>query len=114
MKTGMLWFLKYKFIFLAIAMALLATWPLFHAGLMPTHDGEYHLIRFYEFDKILREGILYPRWAPDLLYGYGIPLFTYIYPLPNYVASFLHLFGASFLDSVKLNMAAATFSGAIF
>jgi len=89
-------------------------WPLFHGGLIPTHDGEYHLIRFYEFDKILREGILYPRWAPDLNYGYGIPLFTYIYPLPNYMASLFHLFGASFLDSVKLNMIAATLTGAIF
>lgn len=103
-----------KFIIIVLLGALVACWPLFHAGLIPTHDGEYHLIRFYEFDKILRSDNWYPRWAPDLNFGYGVPLFTYVYPLPNYVASLLHIFGVSFLDSVKLNMAFATLTGAVF
>ena len=82
------------FSFLCIAIfSLIATLPLFHQGLLPTHDGEYHVVRFYEFHKMISDGVWYPRWAPDLLYGLGVPLFNYVYPLPNYVASFLHFFG---------------------
>lgn len=97
-----------------LVLAFFTSLPLFHSGLIPTHDGEYHLIRFYEFDRVLRTGNLYPRWAPDLDFSYGLPLFTYVYPLPNYAASFLHLFGASFLESVKLVMVIATFLGTFF
>lgn len=94
--------------------AFLAGFALLHPGLPPTHDGEYHVIRFYEFDKVLRSGVLYPRWAPDLNKGYGVPLFNYVYPLPNYVASLLHLFGISFIDAFKLQMFFATILGGIF
>ena len=113
MRTIMALFIKYKFFGFILFVAFLSVWPLFHAGLIPTHDGEYHLIRFFEFDKMIRSGNWYPRWAPDLDFSYGLPLFTFVYPLPNYVASLLHLFGASFLDSVKLVMVVATFVGAI-
>lgn len=94
--------------------AFLAGFALLHPGLPPTHDGEYHIIRFYEFDKTLRGGDWYPRWAPDLNNGYGVPLFNYVYPLPNYVAFLLHLFGISFIDAFKLQMFFATILGGIF
>lgn len=94
--------------------ALIGVLPLFHPGLHPTHDGEYHIIRFYEFDKTLRSGILYPRWAQDLNNGYGIPLFNFVYPLPNYAASILHFLGLSLIDSFKMSMALATLLGAVF
>ena len=97
-----------------LIIALIAGFALLHPGLPPTHDGEYHVIRFYEFDKVLRDGNLYPRWAPDLYNGFGIPLFNYVYPLPNYFASFLHAFGVSFIDAFKLNMFFATLFGAFF
>jgi len=85
-----------------------------HSGLPPTHDGEYHVIRFIEFDRALRGGNLYPRWAADLNYGYGIPLFNYVYPLPNYFSSFLHFFGISFIDAFKLNMFTAILLAGLF
>lgn len=103
-----------KKIFLAIAIAFLAIFPLLHKGLPPTHDGEYHVIRFFEFNKVLLDGNFYPRWAPDLNNGFGIPLFNYVYPLPNYMASFFHLFGLSFIDAFKLNLLSASLIGAVF
>ncbi len=106
--------LKYKYTLLVLLVAFLAGFPLLHSGLIPTHDGEYHVIRFYEFDKVLRTGNLYPRWAPDLLYGFGVPIFTFVYPLPNYIASFFHLLGGSFIDGFKLNMFSAILVGAVF
>lgn len=99
---------------IVIFLAFVSVSPLLHLGLPPTHDGEYHVVRFYEFDKVLREGVWYPRWAPDLNFGFGIPLFNYVYPLPNYLASFLHMFGFSFIDSFKLNMFIASMMGALF
>src|SRR3989344_2636162 len=94
--------------------AFIAVLPLLHKGLPPTHDGEYHVVRFYEFDKTLRDGSLYPRWASDLNRGYGVPLFNFVYPLPNYIASFFHFLGFSFIDAFKLNMFLASILGAVF
>lgn len=107
-------FLRFKYFIFIIIIGFLSVYPLLHQGLPPTHDGEYHIIRFYEFDKVLRSGILYPRWAPDLNFGYGVPLFNYVYPLPNYLTSFVHFFGISFIDSFKLIMFFASIFGAIF
>lgn len=104
-----------KFIFAAvIIISFLSVYPLVHSGLPPTHDGEYHVVRFYEFYKTFIDGSIYPRWAPDLNNGFGIPLFNYVYPFPNYVASFLHMIGFSFIDSFKLNMLLASIIGTIF
>ncbi|HEX8965491.1 MAG TPA: 6-pyruvoyl-tetrahydropterin synthase-related protein, partial [Patescibacteria group bacterium] len=92
---------------------ILAGFYLFSPGLFPTHDGEYHIIRFYEFSRVLDSGIVYPRWAPDLNNGYGVPLFNFVYPLPNYIASFLHIFSISFIDGFKISMFLALLIGAL-
>lgn len=94
--------------------AFLAGFALLHPGLPPTHDGEYHVIRFFLFDEAIRDGNLYPRWAAHLNNGFGVPLFTFVYPLSNYIATFLHLLNFSFIDSFKLEMFIATLMGGIF
>lgn len=99
---------------IVILVAFVAVLDLANYGIPPTHDGEYHVMRFQQFYKVLSEGTLYPRWAPDFNNGFGIPLFNYVYPLPNYVAAIFHALGFGFIDSLKLNMATATFAGAIF
>lgn len=105
---------KHVSILIVIVFAIFAGYPLLHPGLHPTHDGEYHVIRFYEFSKTLQDGNIYPRWASDLNNGYGLPLFNYVYPLPNYVASFFHVFGISFIDAFKLSMFFSLLLGALF
>lgn len=87
-----------------VGLAFLAGWNLLKPGLIPTHDGEYHVVRFYEFDKMLHSGVLYPRWQPDLNNGYGSPLSNYYYPLPNYFGSLLHTLGLSFIDAFKMQL----------
>lgn len=99
--------------FLILFFSLLSVLSLFHTGLIPTHDGEYHVVRFFEFDKVLRSGALYPRIAPDLNNGYSVPLFNFVYPLPNYVASLFHAVGFSFIDAFKANLIAATLIGSL-
>lgn len=106
--------IKYKLLLLLFLLSFIPIVPLLRPGFPPTHDGEYHVIRFYEFDKVLRSGNWYPRWAPDLDFGFGVPLFNYVYPLPNYVASLLHLFNIGFIDGFKYNMIIASILGTFF
>lgn len=89
-----------------LAVSLFASWPLFAEGFIPTHDGEYHIIRFWQFFKMLTSGSFFPRWAPDINSGYGLPLFNFHYPFPNYIGAFFHLMGVSFVDSFKLALGA--------
>ena len=76
--------------------------PLFQDTFIPTHDGEYHIIRFAQFYESFMHGhSWFPRFAPDLNSGFGVPLFTFFYPLPNYLSLIFHGLGLSFVDSVK-------------
>ena len=104
---------KYKYLIFAVLISFFSVVSLLNPGLPPTHDGEYHVLRFYQFNKAFMDGNLYPRWAPDFNNGYGIPLFNFVYPLPNYVASFFHFLGFEFIESFKLNMISATLIGAV-
>lgn len=90
---------------MVIVFAILATLPLFRSGFIPTHDGEYHIIRFFEFKKMLLHRYWFPRWAPGLNSGYGVPLFNFHYPLPNYFGVLYHSLGFSLTDAFKLTLA---------
>lgn len=89
----------YVLIFLGVSCIPLI--DLFHPGLPVTHDGQDHVARIANFYQNLEEGILVPRWAENLNWGYGHPILMFLYPLPSYLASFLHLLGFSFVDSLK-------------
>ena len=75
---------------LALVLALVAAAPfLTRPGLPHGTDAELHVYRAAELGHTLRAGSLYPRWAPDLYFGYGYPIFDYYAPLTYYLA---HLF----------------------
>ena len=87
---------------LAILLSLFAIMPLLaHAGLPNTADGPVHLMRQAELNQAWKDGILYPRWAPDLAYGHGMPLFNYAPPLLYHLSQTLHLTGLALDDSMK-------------
>ena len=53
------------------------------------------IFRVYEIVAAWRQGILYPRWAPDFYYGYGYPVFDYYSTLSYYLAAaYAWFFGA--------------------
>src|SRR5258706_5778974 len=83
---------------------LYAVIPLFGKSYIPTHDGEYHIIRIVEFARMLQAGYLFPRWAPNLNSGYGIPIFEYNYPFPNYIGSFLRIFTHDAVYAFQMSM----------
>lgn len=90
------------FILLFFAISIVPLLDLFHPGLPITHDGQDHVARIANFYQNLAEGNIIPRWAANLNWGYGHPILMFLYPLPSYMASLLHAFGFSFVDSTKI------------
>ncbi len=96
--------MKKILILIAVVSVGYAVWPLFGARYIPTHDGEYHIIRIVEFAKMLSRGYIVPRWAPDLNNGYGVPLFNYFYPLPSYVGSLVRAFTGDAVRAFQMSV----------
>ncbi|KKS98633.1 MAG: hypothetical protein UV73_C0001G0154 [Candidatus Gottesmanbacteria bacterium GW2011_GWA2_43_14] len=91
------------FIILTSAYALK---DLFLPGFYTSHDGPHQIVRFYYFDRLLREGQFPPRWAGGLNYGFGYPLFIFSYQLPWYIAEIFRSLNFSVIDSVKFTFLA--------
>ena len=107
--------LKNKLIILIlIILAIIPVLSLFHSGLPIGHDTQDHVARIANFYKNLQEGILVPRWAGNLNWGYGHPILEFLYPMPSYTASFFHFLGFSFVDSTKIVLGLSIFLSGIF
>ncbi|MBE7468576.1 MAG: hypothetical protein DPW09_23085 [Anaerolineae bacterium] len=78
-------------------LTLPAVTPLLQPTLTRSADGLLHLYRLVALDHLIRQGVFFSRWLPDLAYGYGLPLFVYYAPLSYYLAEGLRLLG---LDAV--------------
>lgn len=87
------------FLFLLVSIPLV--WSFFTSGYFQTHDGDFFIIRLIEFDKVFRAGQIPPRWAPDLNYGYGLPVFNFFYPGYLYIAELFRFINFSYTDSLK-------------
>jgi hypothetical protein len=93
---------------LLAVLSLLALAPMMQAGYFwGAHDARHSVYFLFEFDRVFQDGIWYPRWFPDMTYGYGYPLFNIYGPLPFYFGELFHLLGADFINSVKLVFALA-------
>ncbi len=91
--------------FLITILVLLSFFPvvtLLAPGLPVTHDGQDHVARIANFYQSLQDGNIIPRWAANLNWEYGHPILMFLYPLPSYLASFMHFLGFNLVDSVKL------------
>jgi hypothetical protein len=75
---------------------------LLQPGLPRTADGYLHLLRVVEIDQGWRDGVFYPRWAPDMAYGYGYPIFNYFAPLLYQLTEAAHVLGFGFQTAFKL------------
>ena len=79
-----------------VAMVLL------QPGIPRTADGYLHLLRVVEIDQAWRDGIFYPRWAPDMAFGYGYPIFNYFAPMLYHLTELVHLLGLGFEGAFKI------------
>jgi hypothetical protein len=95
------------------AIALLAGRTLLEPGFYDSHDGLLNVHRLFELEKCIRDGNFPCRWAPDMGYGRGSPVFNFYPPFASYVALGLRLLGASSLSAVKLSMLLSLVVGAV-
>lgn len=101
--------------YLLVIISLLPIASLFFSSLFPhTHDGSVHLARMAAFHKALLDGQFPVRWAGDLNYGYGMPLFIFIYQLPYLISSFLLHVGFGLVVTFKIVLALSFFLSGIF
>ena len=93
---------KYGWI-LTFILVIPAVLSLLHPGFFGASD-DMHPAWLYEMDRVLKAGIFPPRFVPDLSFGFGYPLFNFVFPLPFYLGEIFHLIGFSFVDSIKTVM----------
>lgn len=94
--------LKGKFLlpFLILLLSLPAVFWLAAPGFWPASD-DLHVGWLHQMDRAVASGQMPPRWAPDLSFGFGYPLFSLVYPLPFYIGEIFHLLGLSLVSSLK-------------
>lgn len=92
---------------LLVGLLLLAWQPLLR-GLVPWRgDGLLHFVRLAQLERAVRAGDLFPRWSPDLGYGFGFPLFNYYAPFSYYVGLIPRLLGLPLGVSLQISYALA-------
>lgn len=96
-----------------LLLALVALHPLLQPTLPWSADGQLHFWRVVELDHCLRNGYFYPRWMPDMAYGYGYPLLNYYAPLSVYLAEGFHLLGFDFTAALLAALSASLLLGAL-
>lgn len=90
-----------------------AVMPLFQPTLTRSADGLLHLYRVVALEHALNQGgPLFPRWLPDLAYGYGFPLFVYYAPLAYYITLILNKIGLGAVAALNGSFILALFLAA--
>lgn len=85
------------------AISVVVLGPMLQPGYFwGAHDARHAVYFLFEFDRVFRDGVLYPRWFPDMTYGYGYPLFNIYGPLAFYIGEIFHVVGFDFVTAVKL------------
>ncbi len=96
-----------------VLVGLFAATPLLDPRLPEAHDVGYHLFRLVQLDSLLRRGVLFSRWAPEMAYGYGYPLFNYYAPAVYYFAELFHLLGLAFPAALRATFALTLLGAAV-
>jgi len=81
---------------------------------LPNANGlEHYLFRAHNTANAFSEGIIYPRWSPHALYGFGAPIPHFYPPLPVHLIAWVEvLFTNDSLVALRLVMIGAiVFSG---
>lgn len=89
-------------ILLIFSLSLLIARPFLKTGYFPTHDGEWAVVRLGAMHRAFLAGHFPVRWAGNLNFSYGYPLFLFTYPLPYYLGEIFNLLGFGLVGSIKI------------
>ncbi|MDE3088489.1 MAG: glycosyltransferase family 39 protein, partial [Chloroflexota bacterium] len=88
---------------LLLAFTVFALAPLTAPGyFIYAHDARHSVYFLQMFDQSLRDGAWFPRWATDMVFGYGYPLWLILAPIPFFIGEAFHLVGFDFVSAVKI------------
>lgn len=105
--------LQYWHWLLIAILVLISLRVYMHSGFPYTHDGENHLARFANYKIAIRQGQFPPRFAPNLMNGYGYPVLNFNYPLANILSLPLSVLGFSYQTTFKIIVFCVLSLGAI-
>jgi hypothetical protein len=88
-------------------LAGLLAWGIWRNGLPTAIDGQLHFYRLLELHWAVQNGQFYPRWLPDMVFGFGAPVFNFYPPLTYWVAEIFVLLGASPVLALKISYSLA-------
>jgi len=88
-------------ILLVTLLTLFIVQNLLQPVLPTTADLPIHLYRTLEYERAWAPGVTVPRWAPNLAYGYGYPLFLFAPPLPYLAGMASHNLGLTIENALK-------------
>lgn len=77
-------------------------WRMLTVTYVDGHDFLHYFYRIYALESMVKQGIWLPRILPDAAYGYGSPVFSFMWGLPLYNGVFLHLAGLPYPIVFKL------------
>ena len=87
--------------------------PLALTPLPFTADGRNHILRTLLVERALAAGEWFPRYFPELAYGFGAPLLNYYAPLTYYLTAALSATGIGLSYAFQLTLAISLVAGAL-
>ncbi|HJY98700.1 MAG TPA: 6-pyruvoyl-tetrahydropterin synthase-related protein [Patescibacteria group bacterium] len=104
---------KYWQYILLILLLIPSFWNLLKPGYFNMHD-DLQVMRIFEMDICFADGQIPCRWAPDMGYGYGQPMFNFYSALPYYLGELIRLaFPISIIWTVKILFLISLVGGAL-
>ena len=88
-----------------LALSLVALEAILRPSLPCSDDAAFHLLRLTQLDHLLRQGVLFSRWAPDMAQGYGFPFFNFYAPLSYYLAEGVSLLAGNLNLGMRITFA---------
>lgn len=85
-----------------VVIITLWAWASFVNNAYFSHHDSQHIARLYVFVTGISQGQWYPRWVDLFGFNFGYALFNFYPPLVYYAGALFHLFGASYVWSIKL------------
>jgi hypothetical protein len=97
-----------------VVLAVPVCFPLLTSQLVSGHDAFVYVPRLVEFHENIRNGVLLPRWAPDLGNGNGQPLFLFTPPLIYYLAEIWYALGVQATTAYNIASVIIVLASALF
>lgn len=82
------------FLWLALLLSVFVVAPFALPGYFwGANDARHHVYFLHQFNRVVEDGVWWPRWSPDFAFGYGYPFFNIYGPFSHFIGVLLLRFG---------------------